>query len=351
MLVPLKASKFTLDLAEQKLWRDSKEISLTPKCFDLLCYLVERQNKLVSKQELFDQVWPDVYVVDDALRFQIKTLRSILNDNVQQPRFIETVRGRGYRFIGQINVINNKKIKTIANMQPASPNPSVPPGRDTELGQLQRWLEQAETGQRQLGFISGEPGIGKTTLLNAFLERLNYTTDDYLIGSGRCVEFYGLNEAYLPMLDALEQLCQGPRSSVVINNLDRFAPSWLLQLPEFVENRDTLLKRVEGSGRERTLRELAQLLEATSQQQTVVLCLEDLHWADNATLEILAYIAQRTQSAKLLILCSYRPVDAHTNNQALIKLLAELQRHSHCTEKPLSLLDEAAISRFLKWPR
>ena len=348
MLVPLKTARFTLDLAEQKLWRDNEEIALTAKSFDLLCYLVEHQNTLISKQELFDQIWPDVYVVEEALRFQVKTLRSVLGDNAQQPRFIETVRGRGYRFIGLINIVNNNKVETPTKIQSLSSRAPVPPGRDAELGQLQSWLKQAETGQRQLGFISGEPGIGKTTLLNAFLEGLNDVAEDYLIGSGRCVEFYGLNEAYLPVLDALEQLCQGPRSSVVINNLNQFAPSWLLQLTEFVDDRDALIQRVQGSGRERTLREFAQLIEALSQRQTLILCLEDLHWVDSATLELLAYLAQRTQTTRLLIIGSYRPVDAHTDNEALIKLLPELLRHSYCNEHSLSVLDVEAVSTFLQ---
>ena len=323
-------------------------MALTPKCFELLRYLVEHQDMLISKQELFDEIWQDVYVVEEALRFQIKTLRSVLSDNAQQPRFIETVRGRGYRFIGKINIYNNNKIKEIAKIQPLSPSVSIPPGRDAELRQLQHWLEQAETGQRQLGFISGEPGIGKTTLLNAFLERLNGAAGDYLIGNGRCVEFYGLNEAYLPVLDALEQLCQGRHSRTVVSNLDRFAPSWLLQLPEFVDDSEVLMRRVQGSGRERTLREFAQLLEAISQHYTLVLCLEDLHWADSATLELLAYIVQRTQKAKLLIIGSYRPIDAHTNNEALINLLPELLRHSHCNEHALSVLNVEAVTTFLQ---
>ena len=114
-----------------------------------------------------------------------------------------------------------------------------------------------------------------------------------------------------------------------------------------MSNREALERRTRGIGRERILRELALVLEALSQERLLILSLEDLHWADNATLEQLTYLAQRSQSARLLILGSYRPVDAHVGNRPLLKLLAELRRHNHCIEYPLNLLDEAAITDYL----
>ena len=184
--------------------------------------------------------------------------------------------------------------------------------------------------------------------MDAFLNGLQEQADTYWLGCGRCVEFYGLNEAYLPLLDALEQLCRSEQGDLVLSELDRYAPSWLLQLPEFVTDRAALERRVQGSGRERMLREFAQLLEALSQHKMLVLCVEDLHWVDNATLEQLTYLAQRSQTAKLLIIGSYRPVDAYTSNQALIKLLPELTRYLHCNEHALMLLSEAAVSDYVR---
>ena len=350
-IIPFESATLRLDVANERLLRGQQEITLTPKGFALLRHLVKQRGKLVTKQTLLDEIWPNVYVVEEALRYQIKELRAALRDSAQSPQFIETVRGRGYRFIGPITIVDladRSALDTTSITQNPPAISSVPPGRAEEMEQLHQWLIEANLGQRQLGFISGEPGIGKTTLLNAFLAGLNADIKQYHIASGRCVELYGLNEAYLPLLDTLEQLCQSDEGNNVISDLDKYAPSWLLQLPEFVTDREGLERRVQGSGRERMLREFAQLLEALSTTKTVVLCLEDLHWADSATLEQLAYLAQRTQSARLLILGSYRPVDAYANNQALIKLLAELQRHTHCSKQPLSLLDESAISRFLE---
>ena len=347
-ILPFKSIPLRLDIANERLLRGQQEIPLTPKGFALLHYLVMHRDNLVTKQTLLDHVWPDVYVVEEALRYQIKELRIALGDNAQTPQFIETVRGRGYRFIGSITIIGPSHVgQLVTTSQSRAPSLTIPPGRAADIATLQQWLTQAETGERRLGFISGEPGIGKTTLLNAFLDGLHDHSEIYWLGCGRCVEFYGLNEAYLPLLDALEQLCRGEQDDLVISELDRYAPSWLLQLPEFVTDRASLERRVQGSGRERMLREFAQLLEALSQHKTLVLSLEDLHWADNATLEQLAYLAQRTQTAKLLVIGSYRPVDAYTSNQALVKLLPELSRYPHCNEHPLDLLNEAAVCDFI----
>ena len=294
-------------------------------------------------------------MVDEALRYQIRELRVALGDNAQIPRFIETLHGRGYRFIGRIDIItlkNSNQIPIPFSSQLLSQSLSTLPGRTAELQQLQQWLETACTGERVLGFISGEPGIGKTTLLNVFIAGLHNAIEDYWISSGRCVEFYGINEAYLPLLDALEQLCRGRDGRYVVECLDQYAPSWLLQLPEFVQNREKLERRTQGVGHERMLREFAQVLELLSQERPLIICLEDLHWADSATLEQLAYLAQRPQSARLLVLGSYRPADAHANNLSLLRLLSELSRHEHCAEKALSLLDAAAINDYLgqKYP-
>ncbi|MGH7963462.1 MAG: serine/threonine-protein kinase [Candidatus Binatia bacterium] len=84
-------------------------------------------------------------------------------------------------------------------------------GREGEFKQLQGWLEKALRGQRQVGFVTGEPGIGKTTLVDAFLEHVA-VRGDIRVARGQCVEHYGAGEAYLPVLEALGRLCRGPRA-------------------------------------------------------------------------------------------------------------------------------------------
>src|SRR5262249_33429875 len=110
-------------------------------------------------------------------------------------------------------------------------------GREAELAELARRFARSQEGARQLVFVTGEPGIGKTTLVDVFLSRLADEPSIW-IGRGQCVEQFGAGEAYRPVLEALGRLGRGPRGKEVIALLAQHAPMWLAQLPGFVEAAD-----------------------------------------------------------------------------------------------------------------
>ena len=93
---------FRLDLVNECLWRDAHQIALRSKPFAVLRCLLEHAGQLVTKDVLFNTVWPGVYVSDSPLLVCIHELRKALGDDAHTPRFIETVHGRGYRFIGKV---------------------------------------------------------------------------------------------------------------------------------------------------------------------------------------------------------------------------------------------------------
>ncbi len=94
---------YTLDPAAYRLLRESEVIQLSPKIIDLLLYLVARQPALVSKEDLFKALWPDVAVTDNALTQAVSELRQALGDDPSKPAYIQTVARRGYRFIAQVS--------------------------------------------------------------------------------------------------------------------------------------------------------------------------------------------------------------------------------------------------------
>ncbi|MFO1352127.1 MAG: tetratricopeptide repeat protein [Gammaproteobacteria bacterium] len=118
---------FVLDVADERLWRGDQRVALTPKAFALLRYLVEHPNVLLTKEVLLENVWPDVYVVEQVLRHNIQELRQALGDNSDVPRYIETVRGRGYRFIGVIAIRNGAPAPVAP---PVIPDPPAVPTHD-----------------------------------------------------------------------------------------------------------------------------------------------------------------------------------------------------------------------------
>src|SRR5688500_6625115 len=94
---------FRLDAANARLTRGSQAIALQPKAFDVLAYLLEKAGSLVTQEELIDAVWPDTIVGDSSLKSCIRQIRQALGDGVKEPRFIETVHRRGYRFIAPLD--------------------------------------------------------------------------------------------------------------------------------------------------------------------------------------------------------------------------------------------------------
>jgi len=169
--------RYTVDLRTARLWRGKRAIALTSQTFAVLRYLVEHAGQVVSKAELFTALWPNTVVSDGALTFCIVELRKALGDDAKAPRFIETVHRCGYRFIAPLTATAPAEGSTfqvpsahspIHNLQSAIPMV----GRETELANLHRWLAKALNGERKIVFVTGEAGIGKTTVVEAFLAEL-----------------------------------------------------------------------------------------------------------------------------------------------------------------------------------
>src|SRR5262245_29145835 len=93
---------FTIDTEQRILLREGKPLPLAPKVFDTLLVLVESTGRIVAKEELMNRLWPDTYVEESNLAFNIQQLRKILGDNARKPVYIETVARRGYRFIASV---------------------------------------------------------------------------------------------------------------------------------------------------------------------------------------------------------------------------------------------------------
>src|SRR5262249_44731389 len=162
-----------LDPANQRLWRDAQEIPLRRKTFAVLRHLAEHPDQLVTKEALLDAVWPETYVSDVVLTVCIRELRRALGDERKTPAFIATLHGRGYR--SRPTVIPQPVPSATPRVQSPRPAPPDPPsaigmvGREEELRQLHCWLATALNGRCQIVFVTGEPGIGKTTLVDAFV--------------------------------------------------------------------------------------------------------------------------------------------------------------------------------------
>lgn len=364
---------FRLDCVNECLWREEKQIPLRGKTFAVLRCLLEHHGQLVTKAALFTAVWPDTYVNEGALTICIAELRQALGDNAKTPCFIETVHRRGYRFIGKVQSSRFQ----VSGLRTGDKNQRLGTwnlklgthivGREAELAQLYGWWEKARNGERQIVFVSGETGIGKTSVVEAFLHSLASSVQNHeerqkvkvtdprslipvpWIARGQCIEHYGAGEGYMPVLEALGRLCREPAGEQLIALLERYAPTWLVQMPALLTAADmeALLRRVAGATRERMLREMAEALEALTAIRPLVLQLEDLHWSDVSTLELFSVLARRREAARLLVLGTYRPVEMLANGHPLRTVRQELQLHRHCEEQRLTFLTEEHIAEYL----
>ncbi|MBV8471592.1 MAG: winged helix-turn-helix domain-containing protein, partial [Burkholderiaceae bacterium] len=200
---PLQArfGPFRIDEAQARLERDGQAVELPPRSFQVLCELTRRAGQLVSKDTLLDAVWGHRHVNEAALKNIVSQVRQVLGDDARESVYIETVARRGYRFIAALDT------------DPAPPQAATTPlphlaaqalaGRSKALAQLNSALVASQRGQRQLVFVTGEPGIGKSSLVDGFVAGAKVRA-----AFGQCVEHYGGAEPYLPVLEALNALCR-----------------------------------------------------------------------------------------------------------------------------------------------
>jgi DNA-binding winged helix-turn-helix (wHTH) protein len=168
---------FRLAPDKRELWKDEALLKVRALPLAVLTYLAQHPERVIAVEELRKAVWGGTRVGRGAVRVCVREIRQALGDEAATPRYVETVGRQGYRFIGGGGGL---KLETsLPSPQVSSPQSPVSNfvGRQRELTQLQQWFAQAQQGQRQVVLVSGEPGIGKTTLVEAFLQRLESKSD------------------------------------------------------------------------------------------------------------------------------------------------------------------------------
>jgi predicted ATPase/DNA-binding winged helix-turn-helix (wHTH) protein len=163
---------FELDEVRFEFRASGEVVPMEPQVFDLLRYMVRNEDRVLTKDELLDAIWPERYVTEAALNSRIMSARKAIRDDGRQQRYIKTVHGRGYRFIATVTCPADGALASATTLPPSSPRtpdewhtPLPAPstsfiGRGTELARIQDLLEEG----RSLVSIVGPGGIGKTRL-------------------------------------------------------------------------------------------------------------------------------------------------------------------------------------------
>lgn len=318
-----------LDTESHQLLRAGEPIQLWPKVFELLRYFVEQRGRLITKQELLDHVWPDTHVADGSVLWTISHVRRALGQRGGQKLPLETVHKRGYRFNADVVEVTSEAV--VAPPLKLQPQPARRPfvGREGVMSELQARLRDAgELGRGELCVLVGPAGIGKTRCMDELGAIAKAAFDVWQV---RCVE-----DSWAPV----------------------FLP-WTLVLSEaarthaaLADRANALLTRLRDertTERGATAQEgsfwwhdgVAQLLLDAAAQRPIAILLDDLQWADAASLELLAFLAPELRHKPIVIVATLRA----DGTPAQTRALKRLWRHAYRID--LALLSEADVARYV----
>jgi eukaryotic-like serine/threonine-protein kinase len=299
---------FELDVAACELRREGKSVPLQPRVFDTLRYLVEHRDRLVSKRELIDALWGGQQLNAVAVPWSISHARKALGQQDEETRFIETVRGRGYRFVAEVQTIQSRNASQasdadVTQRSTCLTDPFV--GREQVMLQLMAALESARAGQGSLVLLAGEPGIGKTRCASEFASAARARGAS--VWSGRCLDAGA--PAFWPIIQVLRDACADPTLSDADHAeaellLERLAPRQAETFPASDEGES-------DDARFWLLDRLSRFFARTANSRVRILSLDDIHGADESSLRALALLAPLLERTQLLVLCTSRdtPVD------------------------------------------
>ena len=174
---PLQFGPYRVDPDAAQIWKDRDRLHLTPKALSVLLHLIRERPRVVGKNELLDAVWPDVHVGEAVLKVAVREIRRALGDEARQAVYVETAHRRGYRFLAPVTFAEGPRSFSVAARHGAAARPRARRptdemplvGREAPLASLDAAFALASRGRRQVVFVSGEAGIGKTTITEAFL--------------------------------------------------------------------------------------------------------------------------------------------------------------------------------------
>ncbi|MGH8532273.1 MAG: ATP-binding protein [Gammaproteobacteria bacterium] len=352
---------FRLDTVRGQLLRYGQPISLTPKAYAVLGYFLRNPGNLVTKEELLRAVWPRAHVVPGVLKVCIRELRRALSDNSAAPRFIETAHRRGYRFIANVTsavAINNLHAAAEGRHSSASeensdytaPHPWYV-GYHSESERLAMCFEKACRGSSQFVLVTGEPGIGKTTLIERFLADVA-TKRSAWVAYGRSLAIASNERSYLPLIEALNGLFRKYGGEQMRSLLRHWAPGWLAQLRliESVSEDHRAAQTASPRSFDQPLQELIDFIRACTQERPLILAIEDLHTCDQAMVDLVNFLAYHKHPAPFMLIGTCRTNLGLSQDHPFRALLPEIKLRENCSNLSLTGLDESAVFEFV-WKR
>jgi predicted ATPase len=222
-------------------------------------------------------------------------------------------------------------------------------GRESERDALRRAYARTKDGGSLIVAVTGEPGMGKSSLSEDFFVELAARPERPIVARGRCSERLAGSEAYLPILEVLEHLLRRSAGLSIDQVMRTVAPTWYMQVATRSEHPSIaeLRKEAPAASQERMKRELAALFADLSRTRPLVVFLDDLHWADISTIDLLNYLAGRAGDMRVLVLVTYRPSDMALAQNRFADVSSDLRARGFFEDIPLEFLADVDVERYL----
>ncbi len=346
----LRFGVFEFDSQTGLLCKNGRSVPLQPQPAKVLSLLISRPGELITREELQLQVWgKDTFVdFEHNINFAMRQIRAALKDDAERPRFIETLPRRGYRFIATVKEVAPSPPSSPAGARVLPANPHTV-GREKERAELAAAFDSVAGGRGVLVCVAGEPGIGKTTLVQDFLSGLQISGRSFGLAVGRCSQRLAGEEAYLPFLEALDNLLRS--NNGIKHQLREFAPSWYVQLLPLSESDASdarLQEYVSSATQERLKREFGLFIHEITLQNPLVLFFDDVHWTDPSTVDLLSHLATKFESTRILVIVTYRPSELILLKHPFTGVKRDLQAHHLCREVEVDFLAEGDVERYIE---
>ena len=333
--------EFEFDPVLRELRCHGEPLNVDAKLLDLLAYFLANPRRLISKAELLEHVWDGRAVADNVLSVSVAKLRKVLGHAADGRQFIENKYGRGYRFLLDVNVPHS----TADRYSPpplTEADDNVPlVGRSETLQRLEGNLMRARAGRGSLCLLTGEPGIGKTRLAEAFEKRA--LAHGFAIAWGRCQATEGTPPLW-PFTQVLRDLqdaglvdSTSPRADDLDAGRNRPEATSML-------SHASLYEAVRGS--HGAMDWVTQSLSAAARKSPLLIVVDDLQWADAASLRLLGYLVGEIARAPMLLIATQRSHDLSSKSGKDRDLL-RLYAHSRCERVPLERLSEADVESYV----
>lgn len=323
---------YRVDTGQFLLTKEGLTTPITPTVFRILNILLEHAGQVVTKDEIIRLVWPDCYVEESNLNRNVSTLRQVLGERPRDHKYIETIPKEGYRFVAPVRKMEYQPPTGSARRTLNGAAQQIV-GRDNERKDLRHAFELARQGHGGLVCVSGDAGIGKTALIEAFLEDLTRDQAAFHLAEARCSDPLTETEPCIPWIEALGELA---REETVNGFMKQSAPNWHREIKHL------------GSGSARKMkRELHDFCRKVSAIHPLVIVLDDFHWADVNSVDLVAFLSTRLESTRTLIVVCYDMVELKVNNHPFLQVRADLVSRSACSEIKLDLLEPKDVVKHL----